>query len=167
MADETNNGGQLVCREEAACYIYSMTEGTKDILRRVEHWPQEDQDELADLAREIEARRTGVLRIERRRESGARRGETQPRGVRRRGGGPLETSRHRMKVHYRSRAVTDLDEIHRYLNSSIPHQTQSARGPQRRRCDHRCHFPDCRVSTERGPHHGSGYSRQDRPEISV
>jgi hypothetical protein len=37
-----------------------MTQGTKEILRRVEHWPQEDQDELAELAREIEARRTGV-----------------------------------------------------------------------------------------------------------
>jgi len=37
-----------------------MTQGAKEILRRVEHWPQEDQDELAELAREIEARRTGV-----------------------------------------------------------------------------------------------------------
>jgi hypothetical protein len=60
MADEIDNGGQLVCREEADCYISLMTEGIKDILRRVEHWPQEDQDELADVAREIEARRTGV-----------------------------------------------------------------------------------------------------------
>jgi hypothetical protein len=30
------------------------------ILRRVEHWPREDQDELAEVAREIEARRTGM-----------------------------------------------------------------------------------------------------------
>jgi hypothetical protein len=37
-----------------------MTQGTKEILRRVEDWPQEDQDELAEVAREIEARRTGV-----------------------------------------------------------------------------------------------------------
>ncbi len=37
-----------------------MTQRTKEILRRVEHWPQEDQDELAEVAREIEARRTGV-----------------------------------------------------------------------------------------------------------
>jgi len=37
-----------------------MTQGAKEILRRVEHWPQEDQDELAEVAREIEARRTGV-----------------------------------------------------------------------------------------------------------
>jgi hypothetical protein len=50
----------LVCRKEAACYIYAMTEGIKDILSRVEHWPPEDQDELAEVAREIEARRTGV-----------------------------------------------------------------------------------------------------------
>ncbi len=44
----------------AICYISRMTQGTKEILRRVEHWPQEDQDELAEVAREIEARRTGV-----------------------------------------------------------------------------------------------------------
>jgi hypothetical protein len=44
----------------ANCHIGNMTEGTKEILRRVEHWPQEDQDELAEVAREIEARRTGV-----------------------------------------------------------------------------------------------------------
>ena len=37
-----------------------MNQAARDILRRVENWPQEDQDELAELAREIEARRTGV-----------------------------------------------------------------------------------------------------------
>ena len=33
---------------------------TKRLLEQVESWPQEDQDELAEYAREIEARRTGV-----------------------------------------------------------------------------------------------------------
>jgi hypothetical protein len=37
-----------------------MTEHTKDILRRVESWPQADQEELAEVARDIEARRSGV-----------------------------------------------------------------------------------------------------------
>jgi len=37
-----------------------MNAATKDILRKVETWPEEDQEELAALAREIEARRTGV-----------------------------------------------------------------------------------------------------------
>lgn len=37
-----------------------MNAATKDILRKVETWPEEDQAELAALAREIEARRTGV-----------------------------------------------------------------------------------------------------------
>ena len=37
-----------------------MTEAAKEILRRVENWPQADQEELAELAREIEARRTGL-----------------------------------------------------------------------------------------------------------
>jgi len=30
------------------------------LLERVRSWPQEDQEELAEIAREIEARRTGV-----------------------------------------------------------------------------------------------------------
>jgi hypothetical protein len=33
---------------------------SKELLRRVETWPQEDQEELVEIAREIEARRTGV-----------------------------------------------------------------------------------------------------------
>jgi hypothetical protein len=37
-----------------------MPQPTEDILERVRSWPEEDQQELADLARVIEARRTGV-----------------------------------------------------------------------------------------------------------
>ena len=36
-----------------------MNAATKDLLRKVETWPEEDQNELAAIAREIEARRTG------------------------------------------------------------------------------------------------------------
>jgi hypothetical protein len=39
-----------------------MSPSTKKLLERVESWPSEDQDELAEYAREIEARRTGVYR---------------------------------------------------------------------------------------------------------
>jgi predicted transcriptional regulator len=35
-------------------------EQINDVLESVRSWPQEDQEELAELAREIEARRTGV-----------------------------------------------------------------------------------------------------------
>jgi predicted transcriptional regulator len=35
-------------------------EQINDVLDSVRSWPQEDQEELAELAREIEARRTGV-----------------------------------------------------------------------------------------------------------
>jgi predicted transcriptional regulator len=31
-----------------------------DVLESVRSWPQEDQEELAEIAREIEARRTGI-----------------------------------------------------------------------------------------------------------
>jgi len=37
-----------------------MTPTTKAILDQVASWPQQDQDELAEYAREIEARRSGV-----------------------------------------------------------------------------------------------------------
>jgi hypothetical protein len=37
-----------------------MTPMTKKLLEQVESWPAEDQQELAEYAREIEARRTGV-----------------------------------------------------------------------------------------------------------
>jgi hypothetical protein len=37
-----------------------MTPMTKKLLEQVESWPKEDQEELAEYVREIEARRTGV-----------------------------------------------------------------------------------------------------------
>ncbi len=37
-----------------------MTPMTKKLLEQVESWPQEDQEELAEYARDIEARRSGV-----------------------------------------------------------------------------------------------------------
>jgi hypothetical protein len=40
-----------------------MSPGTKTLLEQVESWPIEDQEELADVAREIESRRTGVYRL--------------------------------------------------------------------------------------------------------
>lgn len=37
-----------------------MSPAVKTILQQVASWPEEDQEELAELAREIQARRTGV-----------------------------------------------------------------------------------------------------------
>jgi predicted transcriptional regulator len=37
--------------------------GTRTLLERVQAWPEEDQVELADVAREIESRRSGVYRL--------------------------------------------------------------------------------------------------------
>jgi len=37
-----------------------MSPDVKEILRHVDSWPEEDQEELAEVARAIEARRTGV-----------------------------------------------------------------------------------------------------------
>ena len=38
------------------------TKQLKTLLERVETWPAEDQDELAEVARDIEARRSGVYK---------------------------------------------------------------------------------------------------------
>ena len=47
----------------AALYAVSFVmtkEQIRSVLESVLSWPEEDQEELAELAREIEARRTGV-----------------------------------------------------------------------------------------------------------
>jgi hypothetical protein len=40
-----------------------MTALTKRLLEEVEKWPLEDQEELAEYAREIRGRRTGVYQL--------------------------------------------------------------------------------------------------------
>ena len=40
-----------------------MSPAVKNILERVATWPEKDQEELAEVAREIEARRTGVYEL--------------------------------------------------------------------------------------------------------
>ncbi len=40
--------------------VAGMTPNTKKLLERVESWSQQEQEELAEYVREIEARRTGV-----------------------------------------------------------------------------------------------------------
>ncbi len=40
-----------------------MSSAAKTILQQVASWPEEDQEELAELAREIEARRSGVYNV--------------------------------------------------------------------------------------------------------
>ena len=40
-----------------------MSANVKKLLRQVETWPEEDQEELVNVARVIEARRTGVYRL--------------------------------------------------------------------------------------------------------
>jgi hypothetical protein len=40
-----------------------MTQTAREVLDRVSAWPAEDVEELAEIAREIEARRTGVYNL--------------------------------------------------------------------------------------------------------
>jgi predicted transcriptional regulator len=58
-------------------YNPSMNQHAKDILQRVETWPEEDQAELAEVAREIEARRSGVYTLSREEEAAIREGLAQ------------------------------------------------------------------------------------------
>ena len=44
-------------------YLVGMSPIVKAFLERVASWPEEDQEELAEVAREIEARRKGVYRL--------------------------------------------------------------------------------------------------------
>jgi hypothetical protein len=37
-----------------------MSDAAKEVLERVPAWPEEDQEELAEIAREIEGRRNGL-----------------------------------------------------------------------------------------------------------
>ena len=39
-----------------------MSPNVKEILKQVESWPEADQEELAEYARDIAARRTGTYR---------------------------------------------------------------------------------------------------------
>ena len=51
-----------------------MSPTVKAFLERVAFWPEEDQEELAELAREIEARRKGVYRLSEAEHQGIERG---------------------------------------------------------------------------------------------
>lgn len=44
-------------------YIVTMNQQVRDILRQVASWPEENQEELAAVAREIQSRRTGVYTL--------------------------------------------------------------------------------------------------------
>ncbi len=49
----------------------------KDVIEQAEAWPQQDQEELAEYAREIQARRTGVYNMSDEERAAVRRGLAQ------------------------------------------------------------------------------------------
>jgi len=51
-----------------------MSNTAKQLLERVASWPEEDQEELAEIAREIETRRSGVYEPTLEEEAAIRRG---------------------------------------------------------------------------------------------
>ena len=54
-----------------------MSPATKKLLEQVESWPEEDQEELAQYAREIEARRRGVYMVDEEEGAAIRRGQAE------------------------------------------------------------------------------------------
>jgi hypothetical protein len=54
-----------------------MNQQTKRILDRVATWPEKDQEELAELARDIEAKRTGLYELTADEEQAVREGLSQ------------------------------------------------------------------------------------------
>jgi predicted transcriptional regulator len=52
----------------------AMSPAIKTLLEQVASWPPEDQEELADYAREIEARRAGLYRMSEAEREGVERG---------------------------------------------------------------------------------------------
>ncbi len=50
-------------KHDTSCYIGIMNALTRKLLEEVETWPPEDQEELAEYAREIRGRRSGVYRL--------------------------------------------------------------------------------------------------------
>jgi hypothetical protein len=59
------------------CYILQMSPSARKILEQVESWPREDQEELAEFAREIEARRSGVYVVDAEEDAAIREGLAQ------------------------------------------------------------------------------------------
>jgi len=51
-----------------------MTPTTKKLMEQVAAWPEEDQEELAEIASQIEARRSGVHRLSDSEKEGIERG---------------------------------------------------------------------------------------------
>jgi predicted transcriptional regulator len=49
-----------VVRRRLLWYNDQMNRTLKEVIEHAATWPQEDQEELAEYAREIEARRTGI-----------------------------------------------------------------------------------------------------------
>jgi predicted transcriptional regulator len=54
-----------------------VTKTLKDLIEQAETWPQQDQEELAEYAREIHARRAGIYVMSEQERAAVRRGLAQ------------------------------------------------------------------------------------------
>jgi hypothetical protein len=59
--DENLSRAQVAIDEWRGIF-QNMSPAIKELFEQVASWPEEDQEELAELARQIEARRTGIYR---------------------------------------------------------------------------------------------------------
>jgi hypothetical protein len=54
-----------------------VTKALREVIERAETWPREDQDALAEIARQFEARRSGMYTITDEERSAVREGQDQ------------------------------------------------------------------------------------------
>src|SRR5271154_5010310 len=90
-----------------------MNSTLQKLLPAIEQWPDEDQEALAEAAREIEARRTGVYSMSKEEEAAVAEGLAQAER------GDFETLR-TMIVRLTRRAEADLEAILDYLERRSP-----------------------------------------------
>jgi predicted transcriptional regulator len=69
--------GILLAKGQRGIIFVMIAKMLKDVLDQAETWPQQDQEELAEYAREIQARRTGVYIMSDEERAAVRRGLAQ------------------------------------------------------------------------------------------
>jgi predicted transcriptional regulator len=67
----------MLVKAQRGIMVVMIAKMLKDMLDQAETWPQQDQEELAEYAREIQARRTGVYVMSDEERAAVRRGLAQ------------------------------------------------------------------------------------------
>jgi plasmid stabilization system protein ParE len=101
-----------------------MSAIVRELLQKVEAWPEEDQEELAELVRVIEARRTGIYRLSDEERAAVRQGMDAARRGEFAADDEIEkilsVASTGMIVRFTRPAQADLQRIYEYINKIDP-----------------------------------------------